>query len=366
MVRSLLQSQRQIELNSDKVTKTLPRQVLREAFIVSNIHVTNNDVDNFWDEMLTNIKSPVGALEMIHWMGLDFIVDEINQNQTQEVVVNSHNNRNNSINSTLQSQQYQSQQLLQKKQPISLSSFQDNLSPSSTTTTTTTNSSLSSLTLNSRLEVIQCILKNKAHLAFIFRTYGSGSGIVTGSDLCHALRQAPFSISLNDSSLWNLIYDIALVDLNTPKSSIFLRYNEVISYLEEEYERLTPSNHTKLQNSIKNKLIRSAYIRGSSKNLLSQLQILRQRLKVSQQRGMVTSWEGIPDMCSVREFITLCQTIDLMFTIEEVELIRLESRKIKTEEYSWNFITGSSSNGNDSGVKAVSIGGALSFLETLL
>jgi hypothetical protein len=67
-------------------------------------------------------------------------------------------------------------------------------------------------------------------------------------------------------------------------------------------------------------------------------------------------------MCSVREFVALLQSIDLEISLEEADLIWAESRKSGSEESSWNFLTGS----GDDGVRAISIGAGLAFLESLL
>lgn len=300
-----------------------PRTKLFEAFAQADIYLVKNDAQDIWDEIAATFKLELKVSDILSWLMVDLpSIDEIPENlsPTQQKI---------RVNTKLSSP---------------LGSFQQ---------------STDDLALR---EMIQSILKNKVHLAYVFRTYGSGSGIISGTDLCHALRQPPFNVVLSDKSLWKFICQIVTMDPAAPSSSVFLRYNEVVKYLEAEYGKLIPPASFTIQSSLRKKLEKSRYIQGIPDRVLGHLQILRTRLRNIQQRGATTSWEGIPDMCSIREFISLLQSIDLNITTEEADHLWAESRKNRTENSTWNFLTGS----HDDGMKAISIGSALVYLDSLL
>lgn len=315
----------QKNLNPSTSNGRLPRNILLEAFSHADIHLVRNDAQDIWEEMITNFKFKLSAEDILDWLKVNL------PTSFGDVIEHV----------TLPAEQ---RSRTSGKKLTSLATFQQ--SPDEL----------------AQRAMIQSILKNKVHLAFVFRTYGCGSGIISGTDLCHALRQSPFDVTLSDAALWKFVCQIVSMDPSDPPSSVFLRYNEVLNYLESEYGKLSPPLSATLQSSIRHKLEQSRYIQGIPDRVLGHLQILRQRLRNIQQRGTVTSWEGIPDMCSIREFIALLQSIDMNITAEEANHIWAESRKNRTDENSWNFL-GSS---HDDGMKAISIGSGLTYLDSLL
>jgi hypothetical protein len=320
--------------------ETLPRGVLLEALASFAIHLSRTDAQDLWDEITASCKGHLRAADILRWLGVE--VPSPESDDRAEPIA------------PLEPTPSPSPQdfLIAPRKAISLASFH---SP-------TPRDSVSRHSPPWLLQVIQSLLKHKSHLAFTFRSCGGGSGIISAADLCHALRQPPFQVALDDNALWQFVYRIASMDPSVPPASVFLRYSEVVNYLEAELQRLFPSASSSLSSSLRQKLEQSRYVQGIPSRVVGHLQILRQRLRNLQQRGAVTSWEGVPDMCSVREFVALLQSIDLEISLEEADLIWAESRKSGSEESSWNFLTGS----GDDGVRAISIGAGLAFLESLL
>jgi hypothetical protein len=330
--QSLLRAER--VLMTSRSPSSLPRGALLEALACADIHLTRLDAQDIWDEMATALRQQLKGVEVLQWLEVEIPVAEPTEpGLTTPLSGDSQPRRSTTLGS------YRD---LNHNAVLRDSSDANRTSP--------------------RLQTIRSLLRNKAHLAFVFRSYGCGSGIVSGADLCHALRQVPFEITLDDTSLWAFVCQMVSIPPTSPPSSVFLRYNEVIDYLESELGSLSPSVSTTLQASLRQKLEASRYIQGNPERVVGHLQILRQRLKNIQQRGSATSWEGVPDMCSIREFLSLLQTIDLTLSVEEAELIWEASRKNRSEESSWNFLTGSA----DDGVKAISIGAGLMYLRSLL
>jgi hypothetical protein len=314
---------------------SLPRGALFEALACAEIHLSKNDSQDIWDEMATALRHQMKGAEILQWLEVDIPhtdlceADALQPQPSPTPVGDS-----------------------QARRSTTLASYRDSILQDSSRVEEA----------SPLLKTIRSLLRNKAHLAFVFRSCGCGSGIVSGADLCQALRQIPFEITLDDISLWAFVCQIVSMPPTSPPSSVFLRYNEVIDYLESELRHLSPSTSTTLQTSLIQKLKSSRSIQGNPERVLGHLQILRQRLKNIQQRGAATSWEGVPDMCSIREFLSLLQTIDLPLSLEEAELVWEESRKNRSEESSWNFLTGSA----DDGVKAISIGAGLMYLRSLI
>ena len=300
--------------------ESLPRGVLLEALASVEIHLSRNDAQDLWDEITANCKDYLKAVDILQWLGVKIPSGESDE-ETYRIAP---------------------QEFVAPRKSISLASFHFPTHP------------VESAAPSWLIQVIQSLLKHKAHLAFTFRSCGGGSGIISAVDLYNALRQPPFQISLDDKTLWQFVYLVASMDTSVPPASVFLRYGEVVNYLEEELRRLTPTASMSLNSSLRQKLQQSRYIQGIPSRVVGHLQILRQRLRNIQQRGSATSWEGVPDLCSVREFVTLLQSIDLQISLEEADLIWSESRKNGSEE------------SRDDGVRAISIGAGLAFLESLL
>lgn len=309
--------------------ESLPRGVLLEALASVDIHLPRNEAQDLWDEITANCKGHLKAVDIL-------LALKISSGESDE--------------ETQRMAPHPPQEFVAPRKSISLASFHFPTHP------------VESVPPPWLIQVIQSLLKHKAHLAFTFRSCGGGSGIISAADLYNALRQPPFQISLDDKALWQFVYVVASMDISVPPASVFLRYGEVVNYLEEELRRLTPTASMSLNSSLRQKLQQSRYIQGIPSRVVGHLQILRQRLRNIQQRGTVTSWEGVPDMCSVREFVTLLQSIDLQISLEEADFVWSESRKNGSGESSWNFLTGS----RDDGVKAISIGAGLAFLESVL
>lgn len=190
---------------------------------------------------------------------------------------------------------------------------------------------------NASRRAIERILHNKAHLAFVFRSHGSGSGMMSGVSLFESLRRDPFNIDMDDASLWSFICKMALTDDRANKSTVYLRYTDAINYLESNRDRSASSALVLMSTALRDKLIKSKYIAGDRSQLIGQLHILRQRLKTSRQRGAVVTWEGFPDVCSPHEFMTLLNTVDVSLSLAEAELIYDEIRKDMASQNSTQF-----------------------------
>jgi hypothetical protein len=334
--------------------ETLPRGLLLEALSSFDINLSRKDAEDLWDEITSSSTDGLTAVAILRWLGVEVPSLELEPETTEAAEPFSPFTTPPPASHV--DPLHEESATVAPRKTVSLGSFH-----SSTP-------SRESLPRNSPLQpslllpALQTLLKHKAQLAFTFRSCGGGSGIISAADLCQALRQPPFQLCLDHPTLWQLVYRMAGMEPLVPPASVFLRYEEVVIYLETELRRLSPSASASLTLSLRQKLEQSRYILGIPSRVVGHLQILRQRLRNLQQRGAATSWEGVPDLCSVREFVALLQSIDLEISLEEADLIWAESRKSGSEEASWNFLTGS----RDDGVRAISIGAGLAFLETVL
>jgi hypothetical protein len=162
------------------------------------------------------------------------------------------------------------------------------------------------------------LLRDRPQLAHAFRRISNGSGLGRGEDVCDALLRPPFSINLSEDEVWNLVCRMAGVDRFTLPARVYLRFNDVISFLEREAAIHLQPKHDPRQVSIQKKLEACKNVRGSKIEMMEQSHILRTRLRHIRQRGAVTSWDAVPDICYPQEFTKLMESIGLILTQDEV------------------------------------------------
>ena len=111
---------------------------------------------------------------------------------------------------------------------------------------------------------------------------------------------------------------MAGVETHTLPARVYLRFNDAIAFLEREAAELLQPEQDPRRVSIQQKLQTCRHVRGSALDMNEQSHLLRSRLRHIRQRGSVTSWDAVPDICYPQEFSQLMESISLCFTQEEI------------------------------------------------
>lgn len=330
--------------------KVLPRGVLLEAFACAGIHLNRHDVQDIWDEAHSTLPSPLRVADLQTWLQLDYIAAPVQSSPSRsgestpitrrpvslaDMSYDRHNRRyqahyapawappESRANFEPERQLTGRPDIIASQSLGSISggcaSYQEPDFFSYDVDRGECENEMSSVMTFA--EAASILLANQPHLAYCFRTLSAGMGLVKGTDLAEVLKSAPFDINMSSTDLWAMVCGMAGARTDSPKASVYLRFNDAVRYLEGEIQKTTlPPADFRLR-SIIDKLFRSKYVLGNSDSMLQQANILRQRLKYSRQRGPVVTWDGVPDVCSPHEFMSLMNTIDLPLSLDEVEFV---------------------------------------------
>mmetsp|Transcript_3919 Transcript_3919/g.6149 ORF Transcript_3919/g.6149 Transcript_3919/m.6149 type:complete len:828 (+) Transcript_3919:99-2582(+) len=345
----------------------LPRGVLLEAFASAGIHLNRSDAQDIWEEANCTLPAPLKAKDLLRWLELGHVQPPPMQDTTASP--NGRQNGTRKGSSLAELAGVQNKRFVTHHAPawasprsdiaVSRSGYDDHYTPgrdappsdslpnySPSYDLGVTGDSLVpdsvSADISDRadsvpsidvIEAMEVILRNRARLAYEFRTLGMGSGIVKSSSLIPLLRKTPYCIQLIESDMAVLLSKMAGCSEPEDPFTVYLRFNDSIANLEVEVQKYRSANLDSKIQGIQRKLELSRQICGNRDSLCGHAQLLRQRLKNSRQRGHVVTWDGVPDVCSPHEFMTLMNSIDVHFTLEETELIynrlRLQSLQAK-------------------------------------
>lgn len=207
-------------------------------------------------------------------------------------------------------------------------------------------------------ESVRILLKNKPQFAFVFRRLGQGSGAIKGKALVDTLLAAPFYLPMSYQEAWEFVCALAGVKPTVRESLVVLRYEDAMKYLENYLANVTAGEKYRTIQQLKYKLHRSGDVRGDRIRLYALTSLLRQRLKNMRMKGNVSTWEGVPEICSSHEFIYLLSSIGVEITQPDFLCI-LKCMEEKNGK-------GINSNLMDNETKEIHLGQAIDFMCGLL
>jgi len=186
-----------------------------------------------------------------------------------------------------------------------------------------------SVTHEEREDAIQLLNRHRAQLALIFRRLLEASPSNKNCVLCKAFAEelsskfdGPFS---SPTFCWIVACDMANVAVTTDLHSAYISYDQVLKYLDQESPAV--AQKSALNRSLKKKLVDSTCVQGDRLRLLSQMPILRQRLKGHFNRHGRSSVEESVASCSIRDITNILLTIDLSLTENEARMVFNELSK---------------------------------------
>ena len=345
--------------------RVLPRGVLLEAFACADIHLNRHDAQELWDEAHATLPPPLRVEDLQRWLELEHVTPPAIDNDTTlsskgqwtgngqrktlslaEMSYDRHNRRYQAHHAPAWGPLDGSGSPYREAhggsgRNGSADAIYDQGSPRVSdvdgpdaygSAVYETPPESPSNTMMTPAVAAEAILTNQAHLAYCFRTLSSGGGLVKGPDLVKVLADSPFNIRMSRDALWAMVCGMAGTSPDAAEAHVYLRFNDAVRYLEAELQKTTLPPADLRHRNIFNKLHRSRFVKGSSAAMLEQANILRQRLKYSRQRGPVVSWDGVPDVCSPHEFLSLMNTIDVPLTLDEVEYIYDNVRILEARE----------------------------------
>ena len=329
--------------NESTFNYAVARTVLMEAFSSVNIHFTSQDMHSLWVEIQSSVQS-TKAIDILRWLKLDHVSKDRMCRYPSEHMKSS--NRH----------QYSAGRIdagnTQAPDPVHTAANPRHTQPRSTwdtpnlpehqsMTSAVSNSTaladyakkdvanddwharydepdINSVTENTETsevaykETLSKLLSDRAELAHVFRRISSGSGLGKGKDVCEALLRPPFSVPMSEQSMWKMVCQMAGVDQSASPARVYLRFNDVITYLENEAEMYLKPKEDPLKTSIISKLCSCKNIYGRKSEIIGQSHLLRTRLRHLRQRGSVTSWDAVPDVCYPQEFCQLMESHKLV------------------------------------------------------
>jgi hypothetical protein len=336
--------------------KVLPRGILLEAFACAGIHLNRHDVQDIWDEAHSTLPSPLRVVDLQTWLQLDHISPPVlaspvtrsgestptsrKPTSLADMSYDRHNRRYQAHYAPAwappdgsSSSVYDHSGHLSEGRGRGRGDFSQSLGSFHGGRMSQPEPDYASYDVDggeyqsemppamTMAEAASILLANQPHLAYCFRTLSAGMGLVKGTDLVEVLNAAPFELNMSQGDLWAMVCGMAGTRTDSSKAAVYLRFNDAIRYLEGQMQRSTLPPADSRQRSIVEKLFRSKYVLGSADAMMQQSSILRQRLRYSRQRGPVVTWDGVPDMCSPHEFMSLMNTIDIPLSLDEVEFI---------------------------------------------
>ena len=323
---------------------SVARGVLHEAFSMAGIHFHPHDMEALWLEMQSTLRT-LQASDIVHWLQLGHIpyqpsssdvgkkhtypysagrLDPAKPTGVLDPVHSSLNPRHTQPQSswdycsnkqesprTSKLSTYRSENSKEIIEPDSESSPIDDTPPIKVGQNSNDATAAYKAAING-------LLHQRPQLAHAFRRISIGSGLGKGEDVCETLQMPPFNVPLSHDETWDLVCHAAGVDRNTLPARVYLRFNDLISYLEDESKVYLQPKIDKRRASIQLKLRQCSKIRGNAQQMIEQFALLRTRLRHIRQRGTVTSWDAVPDICYPQEFVHLMESIGLCFTQEEI------------------------------------------------
>lgn len=336
----------------------LERNALKTILSFFGLNLSVSDSQNLWTEICSEVKDLRNVNELCKWLRLPIVGDaDGDQNRTapsrSENRLEAHPSNHDSWNPTVPS-------------TSASASVGPNVDGRSNGPDTLA-SALSDDDIDDDLALFESSVKIlqrcKPELALLFRRLGGSTGTVRGSDVVHPFMHPPFTLPLNSDTCHRFVCRIAKVSLVTPPDLIYLRFNDIMNYLDVFQMNMIIHAEPREFVNIREKLRCSYIIKGKTELLISSLSNLRSRLRNMRTKGQVSSWEGLPDVVSINEFMKLMMTVDVRLTHEEIEFIHQLLFLDKQKQHE--------KDGRGSGVEMVkenglSLAAAINFFVTLL
>jgi hypothetical protein len=322
-----------LEIETRKSQNLLDRNCLKLALGATAVHLTQSELQSLWTEYCeTSVTKNITTL--LQWLQIQVNVEPPNSRPSTSLSDYRNNYANESsiagngkvavLSSWQQPKHHNNEEIF----PPTNSTIDEEIHiyPQNSECDNDHSNVANENNLNDRDAkligiAVNLLLNSKPQLALLFRRLGGGTGTVKGQDLSDALRASPFLLPLSTILTWTFVCNIAGVSDMTPPALVFLRFNDIVRYLDNYTSMTIAKNESMEIQSIRKKLKSSYILKGNKDLIIGSNNNLRQRLRNMRTRGQVTSWEGLPDIVSHNEFLKLMLTVDLTLTHEEIVFI---------------------------------------------